>query len=75
MTPMANLSTERSLTRAQRQRAAANALASVRAEGLDPSGAEPALAAWARGEIDTDQMIAATQSAATAHLSPQPQAT
>ena len=72
---MANLSTERSLTQAQRQRAAANALGSGRAEGLDPSGAEPALAAWAQGEIDTDQMIAGTQSAATAHLGTPPQAT
>lgn len=74
MIPMANVSTERLLTRAQRQRAAVNALASVRAEGLDPSAAEPALAAWARGEIDTDQMIAATQRAATARLSTPPQA-
>ncbi|MGH2870604.1 MAG: antitoxin VbhA family protein [Solirubrobacteraceae bacterium] len=70
---MVNVSTERSLAQAGRERAAANALASVRAEGLDPSAAEPALAAWARGEIDTDQMIAATKSAAIAQLSTPPQ--
>ena len=48
-----------SLTAADRERAAANALASTRAEGLDPTQVEPLLAAWARGEIDTDQMVAA----------------
>lgn len=31
--------------------AAADAVASVRAEGLDPGRAEPLLEAWARGEI------------------------
>jgi hypothetical protein len=60
------------LTAAQRERAAANALASVRAEGLDPSTAEPILEAWARGEIDTDQMIAATRTAADTQLSTHP---
>jgi hypothetical protein len=49
----------RPLTTADRERAAANALASTRAEGLDPAEVEPVLAAWARGEIDTDQMVAA----------------
>jgi hypothetical protein len=60
------------LTAADRERAAANALASVRAEGLDSSTAEPILEAWARGEIDTDQMIAATRTAAVAQLSTHP---
>jgi hypothetical protein len=36
------------VTRAQ---AAADAIASVRAEGLDPARAETLLAAWARGEL------------------------
>lgn len=49
----------RTLTAAERERAGANALASTRAEGLDPAEVEPILAAWARGEIDTDQMVAA----------------
>jgi len=41
-----------------RRLAAAGAAGSVRAEGLDPSGAEPDLDAWARGEIDTEEMVA-----------------
>src|ERR1700730_2514593 len=36
--------------------AAANAIASVRAEGLDPGRAEPLLAAWARGELTDEQL-------------------
>ena len=36
--------------------AAANALASVRAEGLDPSIAEPLLARWARGDLSDEQL-------------------
>jgi len=40
-----------------REHAAAAALASVRAEGLDPRDAEPILERWARGELTTDQMI------------------
>ncbi|GEM_PF-973708 len=39
-----------------RERAAANALASVRAEGLDPGVAEPLLARWAREEITDAQL-------------------
>ena len=39
-----------------RANAAANAIASVRAEGLDPGRAEPLLAAWARGEL-TDERL------------------
>lgn len=39
-----------------RGQAAANALASVRAEGLDPSIAEPLLERWAREEITDAQL-------------------
>jgi hypothetical protein len=39
-----------------RKRAAANALASVRAEGLDPHVAEPLLDRWAREEITDAQL-------------------
>jgi hypothetical protein len=39
-----------------RAKAAANAIASVRAEGLDPGRAEPLLAAWARGELTDEQL-------------------
>jgi hypothetical protein len=45
-----------SLARAGRAEAVANALGSVRAEGLDPGRAEPLLTAWARGEL-TDQQL------------------
>jgi hypothetical protein len=41
---------------ATRPEAAANAIASVRAEGLDPGRAEPLLAAWARGELTDEQL-------------------
>jgi broad specificity phosphatase PhoE len=43
----------RTATRAQ---AAADALGSVRAEGLDPTRAEPLLEAWARGELTDAQL-------------------
>jgi hypothetical protein len=39
---------------ATRADAAADAIASVRAEGLDSGRAEPLLASWARGEL-TDE--------------------
>ena len=39
-----------------RKHAAAAALGSVRAEGLDPSRAEQALGQWTRGEIATDEL-------------------
>ena len=39
-----------------RKRAAANALASVRAEGLDPGVAEPLLDRWASEEITDAQL-------------------
>jgi hypothetical protein len=41
---------------ATRADAAANAVASVRAEGLDPGRAESLLAAWARGELTDEQL-------------------
>lgn len=42
--------------RVGRAKAAADALGSARAEGLDPDRAEPVLAAWARGEL-TDEHL------------------
>lgn len=41
---------------ATRAEAAADAIASVRAEGLDPGRAEPLLAAWARGDLTDEQL-------------------
>jgi hypothetical protein len=41
---------------ATRAEAAANAIGSVRAEGLDPGKAEPLLTAWARGELTDEQL-------------------
>jgi hypothetical protein len=43
-------------SKVSRERAAANALASVRAEGLDPGIAEPLLDRWAREEITDAQL-------------------
>ena len=43
-------------SKVSRKRAAANALASVRAEGLDPHVAEPLLDRWAREEITDAQL-------------------
>lgn len=53
-----------SLSSVERERAAAEALASVRLEGLDPTAVEPVLAAWSAGEITTDQMIEQAQALA-----------
>jgi hypothetical protein len=39
-----------------RAQAAADAIGSVRAEGLDPGRAEPLLAAWVRGELTDEQL-------------------
>jgi hypothetical protein len=39
-----------------RAEAAADALGSVRAEGLDPGRAEPLLQAWSRGELTDAQL-------------------
>jgi len=52
-----SLTTPRALGLPGRRQAAANALGSVRAEGLDPSSAEPDLAAWTRGEIDAGELV------------------
>ena len=43
-------------SKVSRERAAANALASVRAEGLDPHIAEPLLDRWAHEEITDAQL-------------------
>lgn len=50
-------------TRAQ---AAENALASVRAEGLDPGVAEALLCRWARGELSDAQLDDAARRISTA---------
>jgi hypothetical protein len=39
-----------------RAQAAADAIGSVRAEGLNPGRAEPLLAAWVRGELTDEQL-------------------
>jgi hypothetical protein len=44
-------------SRPDRRDAAASALGSVRAEGLDPSTAEADLAAWASGDITDQEMV------------------
>lgn len=46
----------RSARPAPRAQAVADAIGSVRAEGLDPGRAEPLLAAWARGELSDEQL-------------------
>jgi antitoxin VbhA-like protein len=52
-------------TRAQ---AAENALASVRAEGLDPGVAEALLRRWARGELSDAQLDDAARQISTREL-------
>lgn len=55
-----------------RRHAAASALGSVRAEGLDPSSAERDLAAWTRGEITSQQLVdRGLQTADHEHRGPQ----
>ena len=49
-------SSRRQPWRVTRLQAAADALGSVRAEGLDAGRAEPLLAAWARGELSDEQL-------------------
>jgi hypothetical protein len=44
-----------------RSRAAAAAIASLRAEGLEPARAEPLLQAWARGELTDEQLEQASK--------------
>jgi hypothetical protein len=61
---MSGRSKSDSLRSVRRERAAADALASVRLEGLDPTALEPVLAAWSAGEITTDQMIEQAQALA-----------
>jgi len=46
----------RSAPAVSRAQAAADAIASVRAEGLDPGRAEALLAAWTRGELTDEQL-------------------
>jgi hypothetical protein len=46
-----------SASRPDRSDAAASALGSVRAEGLDPSTAEADLAAWARGDLTDQELV------------------
>jgi hypothetical protein len=47
-----------------REHAVADALASVRLEGLEPTAVERLLAIWSAGEITTDQMIEQAQALA-----------
>ena len=61
---MSGRSKSGSLSGAERERAAAYALASVRLEGLDPTAVETVLAAWSAREITTDQMIDQAQALA-----------
>ena len=58
-------------TRAQ---AAENALASVRAEGLDPGVAEALLRRWARGELSDAQLDDAAHQISTGELLAPPRA-
>lgn len=57
---------DETLTAAQRAEAAASALGSVRAEGLDTSMIEPALQAWVAGEVNIDELIEQQLAAAAA---------
>lgn len=54
--PRADSEVQVPVSPATRASAAANAIASVRAEGLDPGRAEPLLSAWARGELTDEQL-------------------
>ena len=60
-----SVSIESMMTRAQ---AAENALASVRAEGLDPGVAEALLRRWARGELSDAQLDDAARQISTGEL-------
>jgi len=64
----------RVLSAVERRREVDSAIASARAEGLDPAVAQPVFDAWARGEIDTDQMIAAARALAADEQPRAPQA-
>jgi hypothetical protein len=54
--PRAASTSRATATPPTRAEAAAGAIASVRAEGLDPGRAEPLLAAWARGELTDSEL-------------------
>jgi Antitoxin VbhA len=54
--------------------AAENALASVRAEGLDPGVAESLLRRWARGELSDAQLDDAARQISTGELPAPPRA-
>jgi hypothetical protein len=54
--PRVASTTRAAATPPTRAEAAADAVASVRAEGLDPGRAEPLLAAWARGDLTDAQL-------------------
>jgi hypothetical protein len=54
--------------------AAENALASVRAEGLDPGVAEALLRRWARGELSDAQLDDAARQISTGELLAPPRA-
>lgn len=54
--PSTNADVQAPAPLATRAEAAADAIASVRAEGLDPGRAEPLLSAWARGELTDEQL-------------------
>ena len=62
-------SIESMTTRAQ---AAENALASVRAEGLNPGVAEALLRRWARGELSDRQLDDAARQISTGEILAQP---
>jgi len=64
----------RALTPAERRREVDSAMASARAEGLDPAEAQPVFDAWARGEINTNQMIAGVRALAVGEQPRAPQA-
>ncbi len=58
---VSSLTTPTALSLRERRQAAANARGSVLAERLDPSGAEPIVTAWTRGEeIDAGEMVEQT---------------
>ncbi len=60
----------RMLSAAERRREVDSAIASARAEGLDPSAAQPIFDAWATGEIDLDQLVADAQTLAAEPRAP-----
>ena len=59
-------------TAAQRRRAAENAVASARLEGLDPSSLNAAIDAYVRGECTIDDLITEAMKPAGEHSASQP---